>query len=155
MLTNKLSVAIADKVIVLSKLKEAEEAHGAVEGGRVNCAVHVGDALGDITAMRAENESLRSMVHMFHHLNPKAVSSWSVHRRGHRAALWVEAQRLQEAHATSLRGPRRADRAREDRHGHLSGYGFVSCARCFGVRMGRCRVRLAAVWLRPALPLCY
>ena len=59
MLTNKLSVAIADKVIVLSKLKEAEEAHGAVEGGRVNCAVHVGDALGDITAMRAENESLR------------------------------------------------------------------------------------------------
>ena len=72
MLTNKLSVAIADKVIVLSKLKEAEEAHGAVEGGRVNCAVHVGDALGDITAMRAENESLRSMVHMFHHLNPKA-----------------------------------------------------------------------------------
>ena len=72
MLTNKLSVAIADKVIVLAKLKEAKEAHGAVEGGRVDCAVHVGDALGEITAMKADNESLRSMVHMFHHLNPKA-----------------------------------------------------------------------------------
>ena len=57
---------------MLTKLKEAKEAHGAVEGGRVDCAVHIGDALGEITAMKAENESLRSMVHMFHHLNPKA-----------------------------------------------------------------------------------